>query len=64
MVSFLVQSDKLAIVLHLLHAPVGTVVRPPEHEVVRHRSPIPVASRCFPLSHRLKVETTGCRTRA
>ena len=47
------------IVLHLLVAPVGTVVKAAEHEVVRHRSPILVASRCFPLSHRLKVETTG-----
>ena len=38
--SFLVQSDKLAIVLHLLLAPVGTVVKPAEHEVVRRPSPI------------------------
>ena len=35
--SFLVQSDKLAIVLHLLLAPVGTVVKPAEHEVVRRQ---------------------------
>ena len=48
--SFLVQSDKLAIALHLLFAPVGTVVKPDEHEVVRRLSPIPGAvSRCFPL---------------
>ena len=53
--SFLVQSDKLAIVLHLLLAPVGTVVKPAEHEVVRPQSPNPGASRCFPLSHRLKM---------
>ena len=39
--SFLVQSDKLTIVLHLLLAPVGTVVKPAEHEVVRRPSPIP-----------------------
>ena len=45
--SFLVQSDKLAIVLHLLLAPVGTVVKPAEHEVIRHQSPILGASRCF-----------------
>ena len=53
---FLVQSDKLVIVLHLLLAPVGTVVTPAEHEVVRHQSPTPGALRCFPLlSHRLKL---------
>ena len=47
-VSFLVQSDKLAIVLHLLLAPVGTVVKPPEHEVAHRLSPIPGAvSQCF-----------------
>ena len=34
--SFVVQSDKLAIVLHLLLGPVGTVVMPTEHEVA-HR---------------------------
>ena len=39
--SFLVQSDKLTIVLHLLLAPIGTVVRPAEHIVVRRLSPIP-----------------------
>ena len=38
--SFLVQSDKLAIVLHLLLAPPGTVVKPAEHEVARRQSPI------------------------
>ena len=53
--SFLVQGDKLAIVLHLLLAPVGTVVKPAEFEVVRHQSPLPVASRCLLLSHRLKL---------
>ena len=31
--SFLVQSGKLVIVLHLLLAPVETVVKPAEHEV-------------------------------
>ena len=39
--SFLVQSDKLAIVLHLLLAPVGTAVKPAEHEVAHRPSPIP-----------------------
>ena len=53
--SFLVQSDKLAIVLHLLLAPEGTVVKLAEHEVVRRQSPIPGASRCLPLSHRLML---------
>ena len=61
--SFLVQSDKLAIVLHLLLAPVGTVVKPAKHEVVRHQSPIPGASRCFPMSHRLMPWSTGGRAR-
>ena len=49
--SFLFQSDELAIVLHLLLAPVGTVVKPAEHDVVRRLRPIPGASRSFPLSH-------------
>ena len=61
--SFLVQSDKLVIVLHLLLSPAGAVVKSAEHEVVRHRSPVPVTSRCFLPSHGLKVETTGCRTK-
>ena len=61
--SLLVRSDKLVIVSHLPLFPVNTVVKPAEYEFVRHRSPIPVASRCFPLSHRLKVEPTGCRTK-
>ena len=52
---FLVQSDKLAIVLHLLLAPEGTVAKPAAHEVVRRLSSIPGASRCFPLSHTLTV---------
>ena len=38
--SMLVQSDKLAIVLHLFLAPVGAVVKQAEHEVVCHQSPI------------------------
>ena len=41
---FHVQGDKLAIVLHLLLAPEGTVVKPAEHEVVRRLSSIPGAS--------------------
>ena len=41
--SFLVQSDKLAIGPHLLLAPVGTVVKPAEHEVVRRLSLLLVA---------------------
>ena len=39
--SFLVQSDKLVIVLHLLLAPVITVVKPAEHEVAHRLSPSP-----------------------
>ena len=35
--SFLFQSDKLAIVLHLLLAPAGTVVKPAEREVFRRQ---------------------------
>ena len=42
------------IVQHLLLAPEITVVKLAEHEVVRRRSPHPVASRCFPLSLELK----------
>ena len=53
--SFLVLSDKLAIVQHLLLATVGTVVKPVEFQVVRHQSPISVASQCFPLSTRLML---------
>ena len=59
--SFLVQSDKLSIVLHLLLALVSTVVKPAEHEVVRRPSPILGASRCFPLSHRLTLCSVGGR---
>ena len=39
--SFVVQIDKLAIFLHLLLAPEGTVVKPAEHEVAHCLSPIP-----------------------
>ena len=42
--SFLVPSDKIAIVPHFLFAPVGTVGKPAEHEVVRRPSPIPGGS--------------------
>ena len=42
--SFLVLSDKLALVLHLLLAPEGTVVKPAGHEVVRHQ--IRLLGRC------------------
>ena len=37
---FLVQSDKVAIVPHLLLAPVGTVVKPADHEFAHRPSPI------------------------
>ena len=51
--SFLVQSDKLAIVLHLLLAPVSTVVKPAEHEVAHRLNPsLGVVSRCFPQNRR------------
>ena len=51
--SFLVQSDKLAIVLHLLLAPVGAVVKPAEHEVAHRPTLIPgAASGSFPLNPR------------
>ena len=39
--SFLFQSDKLAIVLHLLLAPASTVTRPAEHEFAHRPSPSP-----------------------
>ena len=49
--SSLVQSDKLVTVLHLLFAPVRTVVKP-----AHGLRPIPeAASRRFPLSHRLML---------
>ena len=45
--SFLAQSDKLVIIPHLLLAPVGTVVRPAEHEFAHRLSPSPeTVSRC------------------
>ena len=45
--SFPAQSDKLVIIPHLLLAPVGTVVRPAEHEFAHRPSPSPEAvSRC------------------
>ena len=51
--SFLFQNDILAIVLHLLLVPVGTVVKPVEHEVAHRPSPIlVVVSRCFPLNRK------------
>ena len=40
--SFLVQSDKLAMVLHLLLAPAGAVVKSAELIVVRRLRPIPM----------------------
>ena len=47
--SFLVQADKLAIVLHLFLAPVSTEAKSAEHEVAHRLSPSPgVVSRCFP----------------
>ena len=48
--SFLVQIDKVVIVLYLLLAPVGTVVRPAEHEVAHLLGPRPVFSRSTPRS--------------
>ena len=62
--SFLVQSDKLAIVPHLLLAPVGTVVKPQEHEVAHRLRPILGAvSRCFPLNRWSTLLSIGGRTR-
>ena len=37
---FLFQSDKLSVVPHLLLAPIGTAVKPAEHEFVCRRSPM------------------------
>ena len=49
--SSLVQSDELAIVQHLLLAPVSTVVKPADHEVSHRLSPSPGAmSRRFPVN--------------
>ena len=61
--SFLVQSGKLAIILHLLLAPVGTVVKPAEHDVAHRLSLSPGAvSRCFPQNRRLTLCSVGGRT--
>ena len=61
--SFLVQSDKLAIVLHLLLATVATVVKPAEHEVPHRLSPCPGAvPRCFPQNRRSTLCLVGGRT--
>ena len=61
--NFLVKSEKLVIVLQLLLAPVNTVVNTAEHEIAPPRSPIPVASRCFPLNHMLTLSSTSGRTK-
>ena len=61
--SFLVQSDKLAIVEQLLLAPVRTVVKPAEHVVARRLSQSPEAvSRRFPLNRRSTPCAVGGRT--
>ena len=61
--SFLVESDTLVIVLHLLLAPVGTVVKPTEHEFAHRISPSPEAvSRCFQQHRRSTLCSVGGRT--
>ena len=60
--SFLVHSDTLAIVLHLLLAPVGTVVKPAEHQVVRRLSPTPGRCRdafCWVIGWRCDRQVEG-----
>ena len=60
--SFLAQSDKLAIVLHLLLVPVGTVVKPAEHEVDRRSSPsLEAVSRCSQQNRRSTLCSVGGR---
>ena len=62
--SFIVQSDKLAIVPHLLLAPAGTAVKPAEHEVAHRLRPIPGAvSRCCPLNRWSTLLSIGGRKR-
>ena len=53
--SFLLKSDKLAMVPHLPVAPGGTVEKPAEHESGHRPSPSPEeVSRCFPQNRRSK----------
>ena len=56
--SFLVQSDKLAILLHLFLAPASRAVKSAEHEVAHRQSPSPspgAGSRCFSQHRRLAL---------
>ena len=60
---FLVQSDKLVIVPHLLLAPVDTVVKPAEHESAHLSSASPGAvSPCSPQNRRSTLCSVGGRT--
>ena len=60
--SFLLQSDKLVIVPHLLLAPVGTVVKPAEHEPGHRLSPsLEEVSRCSLQNRRSKPCTVDGR---
>ena len=61
--SFLVQSDKLVIVLHLLLAPLYTVVKPAEREFAHRRSPsLEVVSRCSQQNRRSTLYSVSGRT--
>ena len=61
--SFLVQSDQLAIVPHLLLAPLGTVVKPAQHEFACRPSPSPEAvSRCSQQNRRSTLCSVGGST--
>ena len=61
--SFLVQSDKLVIVLHLLLAPVYTVVKPAEREFAHRPSPSrEVVSRCSQQNRRSTLYSVSGRT--
>ena len=63
--NFVVQSDKLEIVSHLLLAPVDAVVKPAEHEFAHRLDPSPgTLSRCLQQNCRSTQCSVGGRTGA
>ena len=54
--SFLVQSDKLVLVLHCPLDPVYTVVKPASYVIASLRGPSRAASQCFLPNHKLSVQ--------
>ena len=63
--SFLLQSDKLVIGLHLLLSPARTVLKPAEHEFAHHPNPIQEeASQCYEQNRKSKLHSVCGRTTA